>query len=620
MAESATDKSAQKSASLLEKLNLQERGWKFYAAASIPPIVVASLALWYYSSSRDGETGASKDDKKKGKRKAKKSKKSTKAADESTAASASAAGGSAADAAAGGSGSVDKPATTSVGGDDEESPENMTDAQIAALDNVALKKLAQSLKSRGNKFFQARRYPKAIELYTQALRFDKDPVFYSNRAACYAAESDHDQVIADCTSALQLEPRYVKALMRRAQANESTERFRDSLYDFTTACILEDFNNTLAATSAERVLKKLAEAEARERIEKREPRLPSKSFISGYLNSFRSCGDEAIAADGEQLGEADALYNEALSFVALQDYAKGITSIDKAVAAIEEAGTTDGVLRADDIYSLSGMFCFLKSSLDMSAARLDKALELNPRHVRSLLRKANLFTEKRDLDMVSQLLELACEVEPENAEAFFQKGQVDFLKQDFVEAAKNYERAAGLDPDFVYPRIQLGVVQFKIGKMQDALATFKDAMERFPTRSDLYNYYGEVLAEQGGPDDAITAFEKAVELDQSNPLPYVNQAIAVFQSSGNADKALSLIQAALKVDSECELAVAALSQIYLQLGMFEESLSMLRRAVDLAKSEEEMVSAITFRETTAAQYRFMKEHPDLLNKMMGAMQ
>ncbi|KAJ2012053.1 Vesicle trafficking between the ER and Golgi, partial [Coemansia sp. S85] len=125
--------------------------------------------------------------------------------------------------------------------------------------------------------------------------------------------------------------------------------------------------------------------------------------------------------------------------------------------------------------------------------------------------------------------------------------------------------------------------------------------------------------EQGGPDDAITAFEKAIELDGANPLPYVNQAIAVFQSSGNADKALTLIQAALKVDSECELAVAALSQIYLQLGMFEESLSMLRRAVDLAKSEEEMVSAITFRETTAAQYRFMKEHPDLLNKMMGAM-
>ncbi|KAJ1878695.1 TOM (translocase of outer membrane) complex component, partial [Kickxella alabastrina] len=228
---------------------------------------------------------------------------------------------------------------------------------------------------------------------------------------------------------------------------------------------------------------------------------------------------------------------------------------------------------------------------------------------------------KKDLDTVSQLLEKAQSVDPENAEVYFQKGQVRFLKQEFAEAAKDYERAAELDPDFVYPRIQLGVVQFKIGKMEEAMETFSTAMQRFPMRSDLYNYYGEVLAEQGGIESAIAAFERAVELDEKNPLPYVNQAIAMFQSTGDAPKALDLIKCALSVDPECELAVAALSQIYLQLGMFEDSLSMLRRAVDLAKSEEEMVSAITFRETTAAQYRFMQEHPELLNKMMmNAMQ
>ncbi|KAJ2166610.1 TOM (translocase of outer membrane) complex component [Coemansia sp. RSA 518] len=149
------------------------------------------------------------------------------------------------------------------------------------------------------------------------------------------------------------------------------------------------------------------------------------------------------------------------------------------------------------------------------------------------------------------------------------------------------------------------------------MATFDEAMKKFPTRSDLYNYYGEVLAEQGGYDSAIGAFEKAIELDSTNPLPYVNQAISLFQTSGQPDRALTLIREALKVDPECELAVAALSQIYLQMGMFEESLAMLRRAVDLAKSEEEMISAITFRETTAAQFRFMKEHPELLSKMMG---
>ncbi|KAJ2501066.1 TOM (translocase of outer membrane) complex component [Coemansia sp. RSA 1972] len=594
MTDNAGDKAVQKSASMLEKLNLNERSWKFYAAASIPPALVAGLALWYYSSRSSEPT--KKEDKKKRPRKGKKAKKS-KSADDSAEEKSAAASTASLDA-------------------NMEAPESMTDAQIDALDQEAQAELAQSLKSRGNKFFQAKRYEKAIELYTQALRFAKDPVFYSNRAACYAASSDHEKVIQDCTSALELESRYVKALIRRAQAFESTEKFRDSLYDFTTACILEDFGNNLAATSAERVLKKLAEAEAHERVEKRSPRLPSKSFISGYLNSFRNSGEEAVATDGENLSEADALFNEALSFTALQEYSQAIDSVEKAVAAVEKTDGS-GVQRVADIYSLRGMFNFLKSNLDQALEDLNKALVVEPSHVRSYLRKANLFTEKKDLEEVSSLLDQAHKADSENAETFFQQGQVHFLKQEFEAASNDYKRAAELDPDFVYPRIQLGVVQFKVGKIEEAMATFDEAMKKFPTRSDLYNYYGEVLAEQGGYDSAIGAFEKAIDLDSTNPLPYVNQAISLFQTSGQPDRALTLIREALKVDPECELAVAALSQIYLQMGMFEESLAMLRRAVDLAKSEEEMISAITFRETTAAQFRFMKEHPELLSKMMG---
>ncbi|KAJ2780486.1 TOM (translocase of outer membrane) complex component [Coemansia javaensis] len=611
MAERAGQKTA--SSSVLDRLS--GRSWGFYAAAAIPPVVVAGLALWYYSSSSSSSSSAAraasrsgdkKDDKKKRQRRAKKAKRGAKAAGEG-------------EGDGEGEGSPARASGASLDGGDEEAPEQMTDEQIAGLDRATAKKLAQSLKSRGNRFFQAKRYGAAIELYTHALRFEKDPVFYSNRAACFAAEGDHGRVIEDCTAAVELEPQYVKALMRRAQAYEHTDRFRDALYDFTTVCILEDFGNSVAAGAAERVLKRLAEAEARERVAKREPRLPSRSFISGYLKSFRSAGPAAAAAAGEQLSEADALYNEALELTAQQEYARAIEAIDRAVAAVEQAGAA-GVQRADDLYSLRGMFSFLKSNLPQAQADLDRALEINPGHVRSYLRKANVFTEKKDLDEVSRLLDRALEADANNAETYFQRGQARFLKQEYAQAATDYARAAELDEDFVYPRIQLGVVQFKTGKLEEAMATFDEAMKRFPQRSDLYNYYGEVLAEQGGSDNAISAFEKAVELDASNPLPYVNQAIALFQSRSDVDKALTLIQEAFKVDAECELAVAALSQIYLQMGMFDESLDMLRRAVELAKSEEEMVSAITFRETTAAQHRFMKEHPELLNKiMMGAM-
>ncbi|KAJ1672838.1 TOM (translocase of outer membrane) complex component, partial [Spiromyces aspiralis] len=330
---------------------------------------------------------------------------------------------------------------------------------------------------------------------------------------------------------------------------------------------------------------------------KRVPRLPSKSFITGYLNSFRSNGEAAVVSkeDETALSEGETSYNKALELIDSKEYAQAIELLEKAI----EQGMSQ---RYASALSLRGSFNFLKGDLKRAQEDLEKALEHDPANPRTYLRLANLYTEKKDIDKVNELITKAKELDESDPEAYFQSGQMLFLKQEFDKALVEYQRAVDLDSEFVYPHIQLGVAQFKIGQVDEAMSTFKRAIEKFPQRSDILNYYGELLAEQGNVGEAIKIFETAVEKDKENPLPYVNQAIAVFQSTGDVQKALSLIRDALEVDAECELAVAALSQIYLQMGMFEESLAMLRRAVELAKSEEEMISAITFRENTAAQY------------------
>ena len=62
---------------------------------------------------------------------------------------------------------------------------------------------------------------------------------------------------ADCTKALELNPRYVKALLRRARAMEHCNELESALEDVTAACILENFSNQNAMLMADRVLKQL---------------------------------------------------------------------------------------------------------------------------------------------------------------------------------------------------------------------------------------------------------------------------------------------------------------------------------------------------------------------------
>lgn len=123
--------------------------------------------------------------------------------------------------------------------------------------------------------------------------------------------------------------------------------------------------------------------------------------------------------------------------------------------------------------------------------------------------------------------------------------QVNFICGKFEDAAKDYSESIKLDDAFVYAYIQLGVAQYKSGSTDASTATFNRALSLFPHSSDLHNYYGELLADQQKLPEALEMFTKAIELDSSSPLPYVNKAMLMYQSVGDVKQAIDLCKKAL---------------------------------------------------------------------------
>ena len=83
-------------------------------------------------------------------------------------------------------------------------------------------KLAESYKDQGNDKFKAGDLRGAVAMYDAAISVNpsgpKTHVYYCNRAAAYVSLSDNEQAIADCHSAISLEPSYAKAYTRLAGA------------------------------------------------------------------------------------------------------------------------------------------------------------------------------------------------------------------------------------------------------------------------------------------------------------------------------------------------------------------------------------------------------------------
>ncbi|KAJ6020719.1 hypothetical protein N7540_006223 [Penicillium herquei] len=508
----------------------------------------------------------------------------------------------------------------------EELPE-VDEATVGQLDEETRKEYAAKLKAAGNKAYGLKDYPKAIDFYGKAILCKPDPVFYSNRAACYNVQSNWEKVVEDTSAALAMDSEYVKALNRRAIAYENLGKFSDALLDFTASCIIDAFSNDVSRNSLERLLKKVAEQKSQAILEARKKKLPSATFVSNYLQSFRPKplpeGLEESAELTEDSGKA--LLRKGLIAMAQktgEGYEEAAASFEKALE-VGDLGDFEALA-----LNMRATFTYLGGNAQGALEDLNKSVELQPSLAQSYIKRASLHLELGNKDAAADDFELAINNDKEDPDIYYHRAQLHFILGEFAEAAKDYQKSIDLDSSFIFSHIQLGVTQYKMGSVASAMATFRRSVKNFEEVPDVYNYYGELLLDQQNYSEAIEKFDKAVEMEKAskpmgiNVLPLINKALALFQWKHDFQEAENLCQKALIIDPECDIAVGTMAQLLLQQGKVSQALKYFERAAELARTEGEIINAISYAEATRTQLEVQEKYPQLaarLNAMGGSM-
>lgn len=516
--------------------------------------------------------------------------------------------------------------------EEEDSEKEITDPLEKAL----------AAKNKGNKYFRGGRYELAIKCYTHAIDVCPESkqmdlaTFYQNRAAAFEQLENDSAVLSDCTMALKLNGRYVKAMERRARVlrkksanaskncgdNVALEEQKDiicqlktALEDVTAVCILEGFQKQDHMMLVDTILKELGRAEAKYATATRVPIMCSNNFIRQYFQSFAE--DPTMKSlEKETNGNLDentlSGLDKAKQCLREEVYDKVIEACSQEIDNKDSEGDrkSEALLLRATFYILSKQqtksYGDLRAVIDNESC--NKRLRSN-----ALIKRASLYIQQckdpeKDPQMAMDDFVKAVEIDPENADVYHHRGQVNLLTENIEEASRDFDRAVELNPSFPVAYVQKLYTDYRLGlkrndqeKINNVINLFEQAVEKFPKCVESYALYAQVLSDQNKFEKADQYYVDAAAVDPQNANLLVHRGLVQLQWKGDVVKAVELITKALDVDDKCEFAYETLGTVEVQRGNLSKAIALFEKALPLANTELEMGHLFGLRNAAIAQ-------------------
>ena len=154
-------------------------------------------------------------------------------------------------------------------------------------------------------------------------------------------------------------------------------------------------------------------------------------------------------------------------------------------------------------------------------------LNTHPKHVQSLINLGLFYRERSRNQLAHDMWERAFDEMPNNAKV--QEwladvkgvlGMVALASRQFDEAEKMLKDAVILDPEYAVLWGYLSELHFQKKEFKAAFSTCSKALNLEPDNSHLHHTIGNILRMTGQVEQALVAYEKALELGSRHPATY----------------------------------------------------------------------------------------------------
>jgi len=166
-------------------------------------------------------------------------------------------------------------------------------------------------------------------------------------------------------------------------------------------------------------------------------------------------------------------------------------------------------------------------------------------------------------DQKLKLFAAAVRLEPTFGQAQFHLGLALYYRREYRSAAEAMSRVPAGSPRGRAALFHLGLARYHQGDFAAAANGWRALSEQVPM-GEVFNNLGAAMSRAGEPG-AVSAFEKAVETDPSDPEYHFNLGYALWRT-GEFEKAAASLRLSLERRTEDDLATLILGRCLQRVG------------------------------------------------------
>src|SRR3989441_5057692 len=276
--------------------------------------------------------------------------------------------------------------------------------------------------------------------------------------------------------------------------------------------------------------------------------------------------------------DADGHYRLALTYLKFGDIPNLQAAFGELTKTVElDVSNRDAQLKLGELYLLA-------SQPAKARERADIIIASAPQDPQGLILRGQSFLSEKEFDQGIAELKKAIELDPKKIRTYLDLASAYMQKKDPATAEAILQQALTADPASTDVRLALGDLRLLTGKPEEAEAEYKRALEIAPDIEALHLKLASFYQLTRKWTEAEAAYQKLASLKPKDEKPQILLG-EVYKATGHRDKASSSYQKAVEINPTSALAREKLIDHYLDTGKLEEAERLVKPILEKNKKD-----------------------------------